>query len=133
MLVVEIQFSNWTDEGLLRHPSFQGLREDKPADKVIHDEPMSISETEKSQGVRLTHPDKVLYPDAGITKQDLADYYAQVAEWMLPHVVDRPLAIVRCPEGSGKACFFQKHPGEGASSTCAGWISRSQRYPNTTW
>ena len=66
-------------------------------------------------GVRLTHPDKVLYPEQVLTKQDLANYYAEVADWMLPHVVDRPLAIVRCPAGSGKACFFQKHPGDGPS------------------
>jgi bifunctional non-homologous end joining protein LigD len=66
-------------------------------------------------GVRLTHPDKVLYPEGGITKFDLATYYSEVAEWMLPHVVDRPLAIVRCPEGSTKACFFQKHPAENVS------------------
>ena len=65
--------------------------------------------------MRLTHPDKVLYPDQGITKRDLAAYYTLVADWMLPQIVDRPLAIVRCPAGSGKACFFQKHPGEGAS------------------
>ena len=149
VLVAEIEFSNWTDDGLLRHPSFQGLREDKPASKVIHDEPISLSEVKAMEngrktatptaepqeralrppslrqpaadaaandefaGVRLSHPDKVLYPDQGITKHDLAEYYAQVADWMLPHVVDRPLAIVRCPAGSGKPCFFQKHPGEG--------------------
>lgn len=57
-------------------------------------------------GVRLSHPDKVLYPGQGITKEELAAYYMQVADWMLPHVIDRPLAIVRCPEGSGKPCFF---------------------------
>ena len=152
-LVAEIQFSNWTDEGLLRHPSFQGLREDKPAGKVIHEEPRSLSEVKASEngrkspgarrratsdpshvsparrglngaaasdseygGVRLTHPDKVLYPDGELTKRDLAAYYARIADWMLPHVVDRPLAIVRCPAGSGKTCFFQKHPREGAST-----------------
>ncbi len=151
-LVAEIQFSNWTDEGLLRHPSFQGLREDRPAGKVFHEEPRSLSEVNASEngrkspgarrrdtsdpsrvsaarrsrngaaasdseygGVRLTHPDKVLYPDGELTKRDLAAYYARVADWMLPHIADRPLAIVRCPEGSGKACFFQKHPREGAS------------------
>ena len=65
-------------------------------------------------GVRLTHPDKVLYPEQGLTKYDLASYYQQVSEWMLPWVVGRPLALVRCPGGSGKPCFFQKHPGEGA-------------------
>ncbi len=63
-------------------------------------------------GVRLTHPDRVLFNDAGITKRDLADYYVEVAKWMLPHVVDRPLSIVRCPGGSSKPCFFQKHPGD---------------------
>jgi bifunctional non-homologous end joining protein LigD len=66
-------------------------------------------------GVHLTHPDKVLFPDQGITKGDLADYYTAVADWILPHVVGRPLAVVRCPAGSGKPCFFQKHPGEGSS------------------
>jgi bifunctional non-homologous end joining protein LigD len=150
-LVAEIQFSNWTDEGLVRHPSFQGLREDKLASKVTHDEPLSLAEVnatangrqgatskrtgkkrptavtsafahaadstaanDECAGVRLSHPDKVLYPGQGITKLDLANYYAQVSDWMLPHVIDRPLAIVRCPAGSGKACFFQKHPGDGA-------------------
>ena len=67
-------------------------------------------------GVRLSHPDKILYPEQDLTKRDLAKYYEQVADWMLPHVVDRPLAIVRCPAGSGKPCFFQKHPGDGASN-----------------
>ncbi len=64
-------------------------------------------------GVRLSHPDKILYPEQGYTKRDLAAYYEQVAQWMLPHIVGRPLALVRCPAGCGKPCFFQKHPGEG--------------------
>ncbi len=151
MLVAEVEFSNWTDEKLLRHPSFQGLREDKPAATVIHDEPVALSEVKAMEtgrkaaaprqkrtgnsspderpprtgkvdeeagalyaGVRLSHPEKVLYTGQGITKRDLAEYYMKVADWMLPHVVDRPLAIVRCPAGSGKPCFFQKHPGDGA-------------------
>jgi bifunctional non-homologous end joining protein LigD len=65
--------------------------------------------------VRLTHPEKVLFPEAGLTKRDLAEYYASVAEWMLPWVKDRPLALVRCPAGRGKPCFFQKHPGRADS------------------
>ncbi len=63
--------------------------------------------------VALSHPDKVLYPEQGITKRDLAEYYLRVADWMLPHVINRPLALVRCPGGRGKPCFFQKHPSEG--------------------
>ena len=59
--------------------------------------------------VRLTHPNRVLYSEQGITKLDLANYYAQIAEWILPHVKGRPLSIVRCPAGLQSACFFQKH------------------------
>src|SRR5436189_5979248 len=66
-------------------------------------------------GVRLSHPDKVLYPKDGFTKLDLANYYEQAAPWMLPHVENRLLSLVRCPAGSGVKCFFQKHPGEGSS------------------
>lgn len=63
--------------------------------------------------VHLTHPERVVYPDENITKRDLANYYATVAPWMLPHVADRPLAVVRCPEGMSGQCFFQKHPAAG--------------------
>src|SRR5919205_2425140 len=62
-------------------------------------------------GVRLTSPGKVLYPEQGITKLALANYYVAVAEWILPHLRDRPLSLVRCPAGQKKACFFQKHVG----------------------
>jgi bifunctional non-homologous end joining protein LigD len=72
----------------------------------------SRSSSPEESNVKLTNPSKVLYPEQGLTKLDLADYYVCVAEWMLPHVVDRPLALVRCPNGRGKPCFFQKHPGE---------------------
>ena len=60
-------------------------------------------------GIRLTHPDRVLYPDQGITKLELARYYEQVAGWMLPHVEGRPLTLVRCPSGHKKQCFYQRH------------------------
>ena len=147
-LVAQIEFSNWTNQRQLRQPSFQGLREDKPAKDVVRDDPISApavistkmakhmakpkvsskvavsspSRVKKSTngdgevaGVRLSHPDKVLYPEDGITKLDLATYYEQVAKWMLPHVENRLLSLVRCPAGSGQKCFFQKHPGEGTS------------------
>ena len=62
-------------------------------------------------GVRLTHPDRILFPDVKVTKRDLADYYSAVASFVLPGLVGRPLSVVRCPDGSGKPCFFQKHLG----------------------
>ena len=71
------------------------------------------SSSDEVAGVRLTHPDKILDADSRLTKRQLAEYYAAVAEHMLPHIADRPLSIVRCPEGSGKPCFFQKHIGRG--------------------
>jgi bifunctional non-homologous end joining protein LigD len=71
-------------------------------------------------GVRLTHPERVLFPDQGITKRELAAYYTAVAPFMLPHVVDRPLSLVRCPDGSNKPCFFQRHLGSTMPETVSG-------------
>ncbi|HEV2972993.1 MAG TPA: DNA ligase D [Pirellulales bacterium] len=180
-LVAQIEFSNWTKDQRLRHPSFQGLREDKPAAEVTREIAKSLSENRrglspfvagtiasmvaeqkgtvpfssggsrivsnsaassstngdlpparprkaKSQvqsngaggqdvvvaGVHVTHPDKLLYPDDGITKRELAEYYLACAERILPHVVGRPLTIVRCPNGVDGTRFLQKHPGAGA-------------------
>ena len=147
-LVAQIVFSNWTNDRQLRHPSFQGLREDKAAKEIVRDDPVSAptvhsarkaarmpkeksatksrkrnqsglpphgAKTTDIAGVHLSHPDKVLYPEDKITKLDLAKYYEQVASWMLPHVHNRLLSLVRCPAGSGQKCFFQKHPSEGTS------------------
>jgi bifunctional non-homologous end joining protein LigD len=62
-------------------------------------------------GVRLTNPDRVMYPDQGLTKLDVARYYEAIAEWILPHVRGRPTTLVRCPEGLSEPCFYQKHTG----------------------
>jgi bifunctional non-homologous end joining protein LigD len=64
-------------------------------------------------GVRLTHPDKVLYPEQGITKRELAEYYVAVADHILPHLAGRPITLVRCPTGRQKKCFYQRHAGAG--------------------
>jgi len=116
-LVAAVEFTEWTRDGVLRHPTFRGLREDKRARAVVRerpaDEPQSASREGSSvAGVALTHPDRVLYPDAGITKLDLARYYESVAERILPYVRERPLTLVRCPDGHHKECFFQKHATE---------------------
>jgi len=111
-LVGEIGFMGFTSDGLLRHPTFHGLREDKRPDDV-HAEVPAAPESTPATDYPLTHPDKVLYPAQRITKRELLEYYALVAERMLPHVRNRPLTLVRCPNGFDKPCFFQKHPGEG--------------------
>jgi bifunctional non-homologous end joining protein LigD len=128
-LVAEVAFTEWTADGHLRHPSFQGLREDKPARQVRRERPAPPPKAKKSKksatprkeeatdtvaGIHLTHPDRVLYPEQGVTKLDLARYYEAAADWILPHLAGRPLSLVRCPQGSGKACFYQKHLREGA-------------------
>jgi bifunctional non-homologous end joining protein LigD len=111
--VAEIEFLEWTADERLRHPAFLGLREDKAASEVIRESRKPSAAQPAGSSVRLTHPERVLWPEEKLTKQGLADYYAQVAERALPHLVDRPLAIVRCPSGRTKPCFFQKHAGPG--------------------
>ena len=111
-LVAEVTFSNWTHDGVLRVPVFQGLREDKPAleirkEKAVHKIPKNAAN--KKSAVEITHPDKVLFKKEGLTKRQVDQYYENVSEWILPHIKDRPLSLVRCPSGSQKACFFQKH------------------------
>ncbi len=65
------------------------------------------------EGIRITHPDRVLFPGQGVTKRDLVEYYVAIADLILPHIVDRPLSLVRCPQGREKECFFQKHASPG--------------------
>jgi bifunctional non-homologous end joining protein LigD len=122
-LVGQVQFSTWTADKLVRQASFKGLREDKkPAD--VHREVPDPALTERvaakavpksapKLGFRVTHPEKVIDPESGLTKQALVDYYLAVAPLMLPHVTGRPLSLVRCPQGTGKKCFYQKHLGPG--------------------
>ena len=166
-LAAEVRFSEWTKDGLLRQPSFQGLREDKKTQEIVRERTLPVaaipatgkasnpsaggtakasgasrrkgaagraakttiaSEGRKSSnpaasaarkaagasrveiaGVTLTHPEKVLYPEEGISKRELAEYYEAIAGHVLPHVTGRPLTLVRCPEGALKPCFYQKH------------------------
>lgn len=104
VLVAEVAFAGWTSDGVLRHPSFKGLREDKSAAEAVVERPAAAP--------RLTHPERVLYPGTGITKLELARYYEAAAGRMLPHVAGRPLSLVRCPGGVGKPCFYQKNAGD---------------------
>jgi bifunctional non-homologous end joining protein LigD len=186
-LVAEIRYANWTADDILRHASFQGLREDKSPHEVVYkvgdgelrpvdppgsgqapeppseagegtpgargkrsaaparsepDSAAAVADARPARGkpgsakpkvatpsqpssarardgsitfagVRLTNPDRVLYPEQDITKLALAEYYAAIADWVLPEIRNRPLSLVRCPEGIGKECFYQKHLSSG--------------------
>jgi bifunctional non-homologous end joining protein LigD len=142
-LVAQVQFTEWTPDGHLRHPSFKGLRADKAAAEVVREEPAApraeadgerapaprkkaavkaapkaapkstpaarAKELDRVGGVRMTHPERVLFPALGLTKRALAEFYVAIADWILPHLAGRPTSLVRCPEGVGKPCFYQKH------------------------
>ncbi len=82
-------------------------KSERPVARKVSKKP--VSNAAATAGVVLSHPDKSFYPDSGTTKRDLADYYNLVQRWMLPHMVDRPLALVRCPEGISAKCFFQRN------------------------
>lgn len=132
-LVAEVSFAEMTGDGKVRHASFQGLRRDKQAREVVAERPAPTAEivapapaktkakartTTKTErvdvaGISISHPERVLYPDAGVTKLDLARYYEAIEAWILPHVLGRPLSLVRCPkglvDGDPDACFYMKH------------------------
>ena len=137
-LVAEVAFTEWTGEGQLRHPVFKGLREDKAPEDVVREvEPgggdapsaspppatpdgsdggaaprrASSGATDKPlvRGVKISHPERVVFPDPGLTKLDVARYYEAVAELMVPYLERRPLTVIRCPGGIAAECFFQKN------------------------
>ncbi len=141
-LVAEVEFSEWTSEGILRQASFKGLREDKSPHEVVREltpaENQSLNTKKRDEAasgrtpsaartrttrtrkgsmridsVSLTNPLRVLYPDIDLTKQEFAEYSAHIAEWILPYIRQRPLSLVRCPNGIAEGCFYQKHISEG--------------------
>jgi bifunctional non-homologous end joining protein LigD len=140
-LVAEVAYAERTKDGILRQASFMGLREDLPA-KNVHDEkavppPKEAKETKDREtkkretkkretkkrdagsnavvGVRISHPDRVIWPELGVRKIELARYIAEVGDWLLPHVKNRPLSLVRCPDGVAGECFYQRHLAMAAS------------------
>jgi bifunctional non-homologous end joining protein LigD len=145
-LVAEIVFRGFTAQGHVRHAVFKGLREDKPAREIVQETPMPTKSAAKKSTakkaakksaatakpakraaaetkskpdegpVKFSHPDRIYWTDVEITKQQLGAYYESVWDHMAPHVVNRPLALVRCPAGVGGQCFFQKHAAAGLVS-----------------
>lgn len=113
-VVVEVFYRGIAGNGLLRQPSLKAIREDKNIRglKGGRRQPRAAVETTSQtevRGIIITHPDREVFPGTGIRKQDVAAYYDAVMDWFLPGVVDRPVSILRCPDGAGKDCFFQKH------------------------
>jgi len=110
-LVAEVEFAEITREGSIRQGSFLALREDKSADEVHLDAfagTGSPHDKMKVANITITHPDRIVYPADGITKMEVARYYERIGEYMLPHLVNRPLALLRAPSGIGGDMFFQK-------------------------
>ncbi len=126
-LVAEVKFAEWTEEHLLRQASFKGLRMDKEPKTIKKEtaektqrrlddmEPGKSMQANREaviiEGVKISSPDKVIFEDPQITKEDVVRYYAKVSERMLPYVSHRVLSIVRCPKGVSQSCFYKKHPG----------------------
>jgi bifunctional non-homologous end joining protein LigD len=135
ILLAEVAFAEMTKEGSVRHAVFHGLRDDKPAEDITEERPKAVktsaakkttaekpstpakkkaapapSQIGLGEGkVRITHPDRVIDASSGATKVQLAEYYASVAEWILPELKDRPVALVRAPDGIAGELFFQKN------------------------
>ncbi|MDQ0981051.1 DNA ligase D [Pseudomonas synxantha] len=117
-LVGEVQFTEWTREGVVRQAAFLGLRTDKPAAQIIHEQPRAAKTLEKPKkpkakttesGVNITHPERVIDTQSGTQKQQLAQFYADISQWILPFLHGRPVSLLRAPEGIEGEQFFQKH------------------------
>jgi bifunctional non-homologous end joining protein LigD len=115
-LVAEVAFAEFTGEGVLRHSSYIGLREDKKPEAIVIESEASVKSIDAVVGnpsapgrVKISNRDRVIFPESKLTKGQLADYYETVAPIMLPWAGRRPISLVRCPQGRAKKCFFQKH------------------------
>jgi bifunctional non-homologous end joining protein LigD len=117
-LVGEVAYTEFTDDGILRHPSFIALREDKPAREVVLEKPQKLAKVAQAKsgdaspdnfGIKISNRDRVIYPGESLTKGDLADYYSAIESLMLVDTARRPISLIRCPQGRAKHCFFQKH------------------------
>ena len=120
-VVVEAFYRGVGKEGLLRQPSLKAVRPDKGIDDLRDpDRPQAPAAGDDDDfGMRLTNPERVVFPDCGKTKGDVARYYIAMIPWLLPEIINRPLSIIRCTEGIHKACFFQKHATSGLSKVDA--------------
>jgi bifunctional non-homologous end joining protein LigD len=113
-IVVEVEYAELTDKGILRHGVFKGVREDKEAGMVELEKHVQVPEKTLSVlGVKISNADRVVFPDADCTKGDVARYYGKASNRMLRLAGSRPVSLLRCPDGRNGDCFFQKHAGKG--------------------
>jgi bifunctional non-homologous end joining protein LigD len=119
-MVVEVFFRGIGGNGLLRQPSLKAMRPDKSPSDLRRDlRSVRGGKSKPERGptagatnvpdIELTHPERIVFPDDGITKGQVFDYYKAMAKWLLPEIAGRPLSVVRCPQGIARTCFFQKH------------------------
>jgi bifunctional non-homologous end joining protein LigD len=129
-LLGEVKYAFWTDSGKVRHASFQGVREDKAPEEIVKETPKvktknssqkkEVKKERKSkkgsieiEGITISNADREIFPEAHITKGELAEFYSDLAEHIMPSIEKRPLSVVRCPGGIDKECFFQRSKGKG--------------------
>ena len=122
VLTAQVEYANRTGDGILRHCAYKGLRQDKIAEVDAEPAPESTPRKrwvsdEDLASVWVTNPDRKMFGGDGPTKLELALYYAQVGDWMLPELHDRPVSLVRCPTGKAADCFFQRHAHSGMPET----------------
>ena len=112
-LVAEVEFSDWTPDGHIRHAKYVALRADRSTSEVVREQPITPAGAGAGagavSGIKVSNPERVIDPSTGITKLELVRYYESVAEWMLPHLQGRPCSLVRGPSGIQGQLFFQKH------------------------
>lgn len=136
-LVCEMSFSEWTDEGYMRQPVFEGMREDKKP-TLIHREtpaknsktsatPIQNSASNSNQKLELTHLDKIFFPKHHYTKGDILGYYRSISHYILPYLKDRPISMLRMPNGITSASFFQKN-----NENLPSWIKNKEIYSDST-
>lgn len=127
-VICEVRFASWTGGGKVRHASFIALRDDKPAEDIERDEEMAAAKQTKGGssaggssaggdfavcGVSISNAGRVIFPQAGVTKGELAAFYGEMSDYIMPQIKDRMISVVRCPGGISKKCFFQRSKGKG--------------------
>jgi len=126
-LVAQVRFGEWTHDGHLRHPAYLGIREDKEAGEVTRARPIQDVVKKGKRELKLSNLDKLFWPDEGITKGDLLEYYQAVSDVLVPHLKDRPFTMRRYPDGAYGKAFFQKD----APSHMPEWIPRHRALVST--